>query len=140
MGFFIKIYDNLILGVNNAKVILANFYRPLYMRVFYILGIVLNLFLWIFSYFIFNNVTQDRIILHYNVDMGIDLIGDKIDIFNLPAIGFLVILMNKIFLLIFLKKKFTDYKFISKYSSVFMIFSQIILILVVFSIYSINFK
>jgi hypothetical protein len=140
MGFFIKIYDKSILVFDSLRILLANFYRPIYMKLFYISAFVLNLFLWIFSYFMFSNITQDRLILHHNVDMGIDLIGGKGEIFSLPMFGLVIIFLNMTLLLVLLKRKFADYKFVSRYSSAFMVFSQLLLVLAVFSIYSINFK
>lgn len=140
MSLFVKIYDHSNYFLNNLKSLLNNFYRPLRVKLFFSFFIFLNICLWFFSYYIYNNITQDRLILHYNVDIGIDLIGDKHDVFIIPLISLLLILINNIFLLFFFKKKIFDFKFIFYFSSSFLLISQIFLFLSILIIYLINFR
>jgi hypothetical protein len=140
MSLFVKIYDRSSYVLNNLRSLLNNFYRPLQVKIFFSLFALLNIFLWLFSYYIYNNVTQDRLVLHYNVDIGIDLIGDKHDIFLIPIISLFFIFINNIFLLFFFKKRIFDFKFIFYFNSIFLLITQVFLLLSILTIYLINFS
>jgi len=56
---------------------------------------------WWLSSFIFKNLTGDSLVLHYNVDFGIDWIGDPSTIFYFPAIGLLFLVLSIILLFVF---------------------------------------
>lgn len=140
MSFFIRIYDYLTLIIRDLKALLSKFYRFSFVRIFSAFFLFINAFLWIFSYFIFNNITQDRLILHYNVDIGIDLIGSRGEIFIIPLLSLVLIFLNKIFLLVFLKKKSSDFKFVFYFTAFYLSSTQLFLLLSVFFVYLINFK
>ncbi|MCK9438845.1 MAG: hypothetical protein WCY43_03445 [Patescibacteria group bacterium] len=140
MSLFVKIYDRSSYFLNNLKSLLNNFYRPLQTKAFFSFFIILNIFLWSFSYYIYNNVTQDRLILHYNIDIGIDSIGDKHDVFLIPFVSLFLIFINTIFLLFFFKKKIFDFRFIFYFNSIFLLITQIFLFLSILTIYLINFR
>lgn len=140
MSLFIKVYDGLSNSLGNFKSLLSNFYRSVRVKFFLFLFLIFNLSLWGFAYYVYDNITQDRLILHYNVDIGIDLIGDKHDVFIIPLASLFLILINNIFLLFFFKKKTFDFNFIFYFSSVFLLLSQIFLFLAVLVIYLINFR
>ncbi|PKM91460.1 hypothetical protein CVU82_02590 [Candidatus Falkowbacteria bacterium HGW-Falkowbacteria-1] len=140
MSFFIKIYDYLTLAISDLKALLSKFYRFSFVRIFFILFLIVNISLWIFSYFIFDNITQDRLILHYNVDIGIDLIGGRSDIFIVPLLSLILIFLNKIFLLFFLKRRTGDFKFVFYFTASFLLLTQLFLLLSVLLVYLINFK
>jgi len=54
---------------------------------------------WLASY-IFREIAGNVLILHYNIDFGIDLIGAPNLIFYFPLFGALLLLLNLIFLVI----------------------------------------
>ncbi len=140
MSLFIKIYDSSSNLLSGFKSLLNNFYRPLRVKFFLFVFLIFNISLWGFSYYIYDNVTQNRLILHYNVDVGIDLIGDKHDVFIIPAVSLFLILINNIFLLFFFRKKIFDFNFIFYFSSIFLLITQIFLFLSILVIYLINFR
>lgn len=140
MNFFIKLYDWLVLFFSSLKSLILGFFRPIEAKLFYLFFLLLNIASWLFAYFIFSNLTQDRLILHYNVDIGIDLIGDRYDVFIIPLIGLLMIVFNKIFLLFFFKKRPLDFKFVFYFSSFFLSITEIFLFLSLWVVYLINFK
>lgn len=140
MNFFIKAYDEALSLWSNSKSLLSNFYRPIFNKIFFSFVLLLNISLWLFSYFIYNNLTQDRLILHYNTDIGIDLIGDRHDVFIIPIISLFLIVVNKLFLLFIFRKKFSDFKFVFYFNSLFLLITQIFLFLAVLVIYLINFR
>lgn len=140
MGILIKLYNYLFLGLSRIKYLLSNFYSFLFAKIFFILFLVINIFLWGFSFYIFNNISQDRIILHYNVDLGVNLIGNKQEIFLIPILSLAIIILNKIILLFMLNRKNVHFKFASYFSSSFLLLTQIFLFIIILLIYSINFK
>ena len=56
---------------------------------------------WWLAYYIFKNLTGDLLVLHYNVDFGIDWVGDQNIIFYFPLIGLAFLLISIILLFIF---------------------------------------
>jgi len=56
-------------------------------------SLVLNIALFLFFYFFIeqNNVP---IVLHYNVNWGVDYLGEVKSIFTLPAVGMIIFLLN----------------------------------------------
>ena len=82
-------------------------------------------------------LNQDIAILHYNVDFGIDLIGSKNYLFLIPVFSLFFIILNQIILIKFLKND--SFKFWSHFLLAFLLLFNIFLILILFSIYSINF-
>jgi len=89
---------------------------------------------WFAAYYIYTRLENDLVILHYNVDFGLDSIGPAIKIFNYPLVGFSIIIFN-ILLYIVLGNR-----------SMFMVFFligvadlvNIIMLMVLSSIYLIN--
>ena len=56
---------------------------------------------WVQAWLIFHNLTGDLLVLHYNVDFGIDLVSDPSRIFLYPIFGlvacFVVLILAAIF-------------------------------------------
>jgi len=137
MGFLIKIYDQLHLFFNKLKILFVDLFSFLFIRIFLIFIFVFNLIFFYFSYLIYSRLSQDIVILHYNVDFGIDLIGSKQALFNFPLLSLLVFLLYIIILLFLVKRddfKFWAYMLLS-FLSLFCIFISLAL----FSVYLINF-
>lgn len=53
---------------------------------------------WFQAWFIRHNLSGDILVLHYNVDFGIDLVGDPVRIYLFPALGLAIFLLNFIIL------------------------------------------
>lgn len=60
---------------------------------------------WFQVWFIHRQLSDSILVLHYNVDFGIDLVGDPIYIYLYPLLGLIVFFMNFIILAIFHKDK-----------------------------------
>jgi hypothetical protein len=56
---------------------------------------------WWLSYYVYKNLTGDLLVLHYNVDFGIDWVGDQNLIFYFPMIGLIFLFLSIILLFIF---------------------------------------
>jgi len=97
-----------------------------------------NLVLWLSTYYINTNVSQTLVVLHYNVDFGIDLIGEVKRIFIIPAFSLVIIFVNIFLLFNFLKRK--DFKFISHLLLASGLIVNLFLFIALISIYLVNFK
>jgi len=62
---------------------------------YYLITLVLvQIIAWLESLFIYRNLSGDLLILHYNVDFGVDLVGMSARIFTYPLIGLGIIVLN----------------------------------------------
>jgi hypothetical protein len=62
---------------------------------FYFLAILLaQVLAWFQASFIFRNLSGELLVLHYNVDFGVDLVGLPAQIFFYPLFGLVVFLLN----------------------------------------------
>ena len=57
------------------------------------LSLFLNIALFLFFYF-FIRQSEISIVLHYNVDWGVDYFGEVKSVFALPAVGIIILLLN----------------------------------------------
>ena len=134
MIFFSKI-DNTIKEVIGN---ISEVFSLVFVRIY--LGILcfLSIFSWLFCYLFYTKVSQSLIILHYNVDFGVDLIGDVKKIFIIPTLGLFVIFFNFILIFIFLKNE--NFKFISHLLLGTAVIVNLFLFLSLGPIYLINFR
>lgn len=137
MDFFIKIYDRIFLFFSRIKVALKNLFSYLFIKVYFIIAYAINLFLWVAVYFCYSRFNQDIVIFHYNIDFGIDLIGNKNYLFFIPISSLIFIIINQIILSKFLSNN--DFKFWSHFLLSFLLLFNIFLIFILFTIYYINF-
>jgi len=137
MDFIIKIYDKISLFFSHIKVALKNLFSYLFIKVYFIIAYTINLFLWVAVYFCYSRFNQDIAILHYNIDFGIDLIGNKSYLFFIPISSLFFIIIYQIILSKFLSNN--DFKFWAYFLSSFLLLFNIFLIFILFTIYYINF-
>jgi len=137
MNFLIKIYEKLSIFLKRLKSLSSDLYREAFIKIYFLSVLVINLFLWIGAYLMHRNISQEISILHYNVDFGIDLIGSKNYFFIIPLLSLFFILLNKIILLILLKRE--HFKFLAQFLLGFLLLINIFLVLSLFSLYLINF-
>jgi len=137
MDFLIKIYEKISMFLKRFKSLSRDLYRHVFVRIYFLLVIFINLLLWVSAYLMHRNISQEISILHYNVDFGIDLIGNKNYFFIIPLLSLFFILLNKIILLILLKKD--HFKFLAYFLLGFLLLINIFLALSLFSLYLINF-
>lgn len=65
-----------------------------YVKIYLTIIILLNILNWIVAVTINRQVSQNEIVLHYNVDFGVNLIGSAGNLYLIPALGFFVLLIN----------------------------------------------
>ena len=133
-----RLYENISLIRQNLLNIIFHVFSFFYFRIYLILVLGLNLLIWLLSYYVNMQVSQDLVILHYNVDFGVDLIGNVKEIFIIPALGFIIILVNVFLLFNFSKHR--HFKFLNHLLFTASILVNLFLLLALASIYLINFR
>ncbi len=102
-------------------------------KIILVLSVVLNVGLFLFFYF-FIKQSNVPIVLHYNVDWGVDYFGEVKDVFTLPIIGFLILFFNTVLAArLWLRNQVLSYFF-----TAVILISQIFLILSGVALYLIN--
>ncbi len=135
--FMFKIYDNFLVFADKLKSLFLDLIGFFFVKIYLSLNLFVNLILWYFAIFMYRNIGQDIAILHYNVDMGISLIGHKNHFFFFPIFSLIFILINIIVLLFLLKKD--DFKFFAYFLLSFLILFNIFSFFALLSIYLVNF-
>jgi len=89
-----KFYDNFYAWRQGAKASLLAVWRFKPSRIYGLGFIFLQLLAWFQVYFIYRNLAGDLLVLHYNVDFGIDLVDDPIRIISYPFFSLIIFLLN----------------------------------------------
>jgi len=130
------------MSINNLKQIVFGSISSLFglfcVRIYLIAIFILNLSSWGFVYLFWKKVSQRMIVLHYNVDFGVDLFGDVKNIFMIPALGLFIVIFNLMLTLLFYKSQ--DFKFIVHLLLAGALLVNLFLILSLGPIYLINFR
>jgi hypothetical protein len=103
-----KILNYIYLVKSKAKEGIVVFWGYLYIKI-YVIGVIILVSLnWFFAYFINSKVSQDLVVLHYNVDFGINLIGDVSRIYIIPALGLFIFFINSGLAIIVNRQRFDN--------------------------------
>ncbi|MFA5184327.1 MAG: hypothetical protein WC456_02255 [Patescibacteria group bacterium] len=98
----------------------------------------LQIIAWLESFFIYHNLADNLLVLHYNVDFGIDLVGAAGRIFFYPLIGLGILALNAAVAAALYRQK--DFRiFVHFLFSAALVFA-IFLDLALFFVYLINFR
>jgi hypothetical protein len=110
----------------------------LFIRIYLIILLLQNLSLWVFVWLFSRQVGDSLAILHFNIDFGIDLVGDAKKLFTIPLLGLFVSVFDFLLLFVFLKNR--NFKFIAYLllSAAFMV--NVFLSLALGPIYWMNFR
>lgn len=133
-----RIYSQFYIIRQNFSSSITNIFGFLYCKVYLAVILTLNALLWWGSYYIYTHVSGKLLILHYNVDFGIDLIGEHNDVFFIPLLALIFSFLNISFLLFFYKEKYL--KFMAHLFLSSSVLVNIILLTALMSIYLINFR
>jgi len=104
-----------------------------YIKWIFISALILNVGLFIFLLF-FIRQSNVPIVLHYNVDWGVDYLAEVKNIIILPLIGFFIFLFNGLLGL----RLWSRNRALSYYFSAIVLISEIFLCLVGLALYMIN--
>ena len=132
-NFYARFY-NIITKIKESFQAIFNIKSSLLYLIFIIFW---QLAAWFQAWFIKNNLSGDFLVLHYNVDFGIDLVDSPAKIYLFPLFGLLIFLFNIILLACLHKNK--NFKTLNHFllgsSALFGVFLSIALV----SVYLINF-
>lgn len=106
--------------------------------VFFLLNLFLVISLFLGSLEIFTNFQEEILVLHYNIDFGVDWIGAKSLVFNFALVGAVIFILDFLILLLISKRK--DYKFFSFFIWGGLTVCEGFLAAAIFSIYLVNFR
>jgi len=79
---------------NKLTAIAKSLWSFFYIRVYLGLVLFFNLANWTFALIVEYRSTLDQVVLHYNVDFGVDLYGTTSRLFLIPLAGLLIFLVN----------------------------------------------
>lgn len=111
-------------------------FRP--SRIYLIVLGVLQLGAWFEAWFIKHNLSGEILVLHYNIDAGIDLIGDPVRIYLYPLAGLGIIVLN--FLVLGFLTRSRIFKILVHFLFSASVFFAAFLNVALFAIYLINFR
>ncbi|MFZ4648142.1 MAG: hypothetical protein ACOYMB_00730 [Patescibacteria group bacterium] len=90
------------------------------------------------SFEIFSNFKEDILVLHYNIDFGVDWIGSKSLIFWLAETGAALFLLDLLVLLLVFKNR--RFRFLSFFIWGGVTACELFLLAALFSVYLVNFR
>ncbi len=67
-------------------------------RIYLALMVFWQIIAWFQAWFIYRSLSANLVVLHYNVDFGIDLVADQNRVYLYPLLGLVVFLANLIIL------------------------------------------
>lgn len=106
---------------------------------FYLLSLaLLQGVAWWSAHFIYKNLVGGLLVLHYNIDFGIDWVGDPTNIFYFPDLGLLFALISIIFLLF--SAPGWHFRFQAQLALAGAVFLNLMVIIALGSVYLINFR
>ena len=111
-------------------------FRPV--RLYVLLAGLLNISAWLEAFFIRRNLTGNFLILHYNVDFGVDLVSAPKRIFVYPLYGLAVILVNFLFSVVLFRRE--DGRLFVHFLLATAVCFSALLVLALMFIYLINFN
>ncbi len=96
---WLKLLNNYYLSREKISESIVNLLSFVYIRIYLSIILIINAIDWLSVYFINKNLSQKLVILHYNVNLGVNLIGDASKIYIVPLLGLIFILINFILLI-----------------------------------------
>ncbi len=101
-------------------------------------ALIIQIISWWLSYYIYKNLAGELLVLHYNVDFGIDWIGDQNLIFYFPTLSLIFLILSIILLFIFGPGK--NFRVQSHYLMGGMVLGNLGMLTALLLVYIINFR
>jgi hypothetical protein len=131
-----KILNYLYLSWDKLAQVVLYLVSFMFVRIYLLFLFALNILNWLLAFYVNNNVSQNLVVLHYNVNLGVNLIGEAKEIYIIPFLGLAFIVINFILLLnIFRKNKFLIHLILG-----FSLLINLFLIAGTLAIYLVNFR
>lgn len=135
---FEKLQNNFYAYRQNIGEIMRYLFGFFYFRLYLIILLGVNLINWLLAWWLEISVNQDLMILHYNINFGVNLIGEVNRVFIIPALGLIIILINTVLASVNMRHK--DFKFITIILQSVALVVNFFLLLALGSVYLINFR
>lgn len=131
-----KLLNSLHLGREQLAEAVLSLVSYVFVRIYLFFLLALNAVNWLWAYYVNQHVSQNLIVLHYNVNLGVNLIGQARDIYIIPTLGLAFIVINFFLLLnVYRKSKFLIHLLFG-----FSLLINIFLIASTIAIYLVNFR
>jgi ABC-type cobalamin transport system permease subunit len=91
----------------------------------------------VFTWYIYNNISSDLMVLHYNILFGIDKVGYTQEIFVLPLLALAVFILNTTLSISFFRKK--HFHFLSHLFPISSLVFNVIIVFSILNLYLVNF-
>ncbi len=78
-------------------------------RIYFVLISLFQILAWTQAFFIRRRLSGDLLILHYNIDFGVDLVGNPSKIFLYPVFGLAAMLINIIIVFSLARRKESNF-------------------------------
>jgi hypothetical protein len=133
-NFYARLYTSL---QRTGEVIksLLKFYP---VRLYLVAILLLQVFAWLQALVIRRRLSSDFLILHYNIDFGVDLVGSPEKIFLYPLVDLSVVIINIILVSIFVRRR--EFQFIAHLFLGAAVVFGVFLSLALMAIFLINFR
>jgi hypothetical protein len=138
MLIFSRIYHDIHVLRTRAAYIFSELFSHRFVVWYLAFSMFLNIGIWFFCWLFYRQVREDVIILHYNVDFGVDLVGSPEKVFVIPGLGLFVIVFNLVLLSVFVKRQ--DFKMLANMSLIAALLVNAFLSLSLGPLYIINFS
>ena len=106
-------------------------------RIYLPLLVAINALTWITVYYITSRSNEELVVLHYNVDFGVDLMGSVERLYIMPGAGLFVLAVNIVLLLLLHRRR--DIRFLAHFLLAPALIVNIILFISLGPIYLVNF-
>jgi NADH:ubiquinone oxidoreductase subunit 3 (subunit A) len=137
MNFFSKLINWFLLFWRDLGLASRAVFSWVFVKIYLIVALAFNITSWVAMWLIYRNIAQDLTVLHYNVAFGIDLIGDRGQLFSNPELGLFFIVFDLIVLLLLSRSR--DFKLFGHLLLAAAAFTNFLLALSIISVYLINF-
>jgi len=117
---------------NFSRVLERNLVRRLFLVV-----LLANILSWVLAFFFYRRLDDALAVLHYNIDFGIDLVGEPFRLLALPAFLSIISLADFIFLLVFSRKQ--SFRFVATFIAGSLTLICFLVFLAYIALYLINF-
>lgn len=134
-----KIFHSLYSAKEKSLQVLGDIFDFWHIRIYLAVALVLNILEWAFVFFIKSRAdTGSLLILHYNVNFGVDLIGEPSRLIIVPLLGLVIIAINSFLAFLFVYSN--NFRFLSHLFLFVAMATNIFLLVSLVPIYLINFR
>lgn len=82
---------------DDLKIGLNELYQDGQTRLFILTALFFNILIWVASILFTANLKDDVVALHHNIYFGINLIGDSRQVYFIPLLGLIILVINIVF-------------------------------------------